>query len=332
MNKKELKQLFEKIKNDKETIEELYSKYNKTIYAIAFSILKNKEDSEDAVQNVFIKISSLEKEKLPNDKESTWIYTVTKNEALSILKKKNKEINIDEIYEIEEQNNEIDEIIDKENFNKLISKLSDKEKQIVSLKIISNLSFSQIGKLIDEPVNTVKWRYYKSIYRIKMLLGNLAMFIITFILGSTLKNRKKVANLTDSVQNAEMSENPILKDELDYTDDKNMNLVTEPNEKNEYNSSGETEFQKPSGYESILEPENDLTQNEEEKQNTPTQNQETIQNTIQGTVNEQENQSSNANYMGTGILGISSIFLIITISIVIFFKKHQLKLKKKTSK
>lgn len=48
------------------------------IYGIAFSILKNKEDSEDVVQIVFSKLYVLDKEKLPKEKEATWLYSVTK--------------------------------------------------------------------------------------------------------------------------------------------------------------------------------------------------------------------------------------------------------------
>lgn len=78
MNKKELKSIFLKIKkDDKKGIEELYSKYHKMVYGIAFSILKNKEDAEDIMQIVFAKIQELDKTKLPEDKEMTWLYTLT---------------------------------------------------------------------------------------------------------------------------------------------------------------------------------------------------------------------------------------------------------------
>ena len=66
--------LFEKLKTRrKEAIEELYNNYNKTVYGIAFSILKNKEDSEDVVQIVFSKLYVLDKEKLPKEKRSNMV-------------------------------------------------------------------------------------------------------------------------------------------------------------------------------------------------------------------------------------------------------------------
>ena len=56
----------------------MYINYKDLIYFIAYSFLKNKEDSEDIVQNIFLKLQKLDKEKLPKQNEFTWLYTVTK--------------------------------------------------------------------------------------------------------------------------------------------------------------------------------------------------------------------------------------------------------------
>ena len=58
------------------------------IYGVAFSILRNNENSEDIVQIVFSKLYGLDKDKIPKNKETTWLYSVTKNEALMLLRKK----------------------------------------------------------------------------------------------------------------------------------------------------------------------------------------------------------------------------------------------------
>ena len=207
--KEELKKLFYEVKTgNKQVIEEIYKKYNKIIYGIAFSILKNKEDSEDIVQIFFSKLYSLEVNKLPNNNESSWIYTTTRNESINFLKKKRNNIDYDSMYEIVETNNEINQIIDKDSYNRIISKLNDIEKQIISLKILADLSFGEIGKLLNIPTGTVKWKYYKSINTLKILLSNLSMFIVTF-LSSILafKNAKKFSNVMDEEIKQENTEN-----------------------------------------------------------------------------------------------------------------------------
>lgn len=192
VKEKELKEIFNQIKNhDNSAFEKLYNKYNTLVYGIAFSILKNKQDAEDVVQTVFAKIYDIDIDKLPTQKEASWLYTITKNEAITLLRKRDNNLDIDSIYEIEVPNNEIEEVISKDSCNRLISKLNKKEEEIISLKILANLSFDEISNLLNEPTSTIKWRYYKSIKTLKILLGNLSMFIITLVIGiKTLFNKK----------------------------------------------------------------------------------------------------------------------------------------------
>ncbi len=153
INKNELHQIFTNLRNNKEkSFNELYEKYNKLIYAIAFAILKNKENSEDIVQIVFTKIYGLEVEKLPTSNEASWLYTLTKNEALNYIRKQKNEVNLEEIENILYDDNEIQEIIDRDAYNRIIKKLSPQEKEIVNLKILGDMKFKDIAKLLDMPI------------------------------------------------------------------------------------------------------------------------------------------------------------------------------------
>ena len=54
INKQELHLIFQEIKQENcNKLDDLYCKYNKLIYNIAFSILKNRENSEDIVQTFY---------------------------------------------------------------------------------------------------------------------------------------------------------------------------------------------------------------------------------------------------------------------------------------
>lgn len=302
IDEKELEKLFTQLKssnNRNVVFETLYSKYNRLVYKIAFTILKNKEDSEDIVQTVFSKIYTMSTDKLPLQNISSWIYSVTKNESISLFRKKKNTIDIDSIYEITDNDNEINNIIDQIEFNKLISRLNDKEKEIVSLKVLTNLSFDEIAKLLNEPTGTAKWRYYKSIHTLKILLSNLGMFIVTFAIGvKTLFNKDRIMQ-----------------------DNSNVEEQVIDNDKVEQNTSDNREESKSQDIEEDTNEElKDITNNVEESE------------TKQETLIPDSNSQTNINYYGIGILSISAIFLIIAIIFSIFLVKHQLNLKKKTSK
>lgn len=213
INEKELKEIFDGIRKNEETsFNKLYEKYNKLIYSITFSILKNKEDAEDVTQAVFSKIYEIDKQKLPIKHEASWLYTITKNETITYLRKRKNELNIEEIYNMESTDSSIEEVCDKETYERLISKLTQKEKETISLKILGGLSFKEISKLVKEPTNTTKWRYYKAIHTLELLLANLSLFIITFIFAiqgvftkkelkdESIENQEKIEDKEDNLQ------------------------------------------------------------------------------------------------------------------------------------
>lgn len=304
LNEGELKELFIEIKhNNKIAYEKLYNRYNKLVYGIAFSILKNKEDSEDVVQTVFSKLYILEKDKLPTDKIGTWLYTVTKNEALLLLRKNNNDVNLDTIYDLEDENNEIDKFINKDSYNRLINGLNQKEREIVSLKILSNFTFKEIGELLGESANTIKWRYYKSIYSLRIMLSNLGMFIITFVLGIvTLKNQRKSTPIDKADQ------------------DTNNTQITNGAENKENQSTNNTPIKNDAEHK----------ENEEFRENEIIQDNESTNN-VENVIIEDTNIHT-SNYLSIGIFSVSTIFLIFTITFSIIFTKYQLKAKKKSSK
>lgn len=202
INIKELHEIFNKIKNGNESvIEELYKKYKQLISNIAFSIVKDRDIAEEICQNIFLKIIQLDKSKLPENKEISWLYTVTKNQSIEYLRKQHDISNID-IYEIENTNSEINQIIDIETYNSLIDCLNDVEKEIVSLKILTNFTYKEIGQILNIPMGTVQWKYHKAINTLRMALSNLLLFVISFALYKTYTNNtvdnKKDETINDS--------------------------------------------------------------------------------------------------------------------------------------
>ena len=335
MNSEEITDIFKEIKKDNKGLEDLYRIYHKIVYGIAFSIVKNKEDAEDIMQIVFAKIQELDKTKLPSNKEMTWLYTLTKNETLNYLKKKKGEVSLDTIYEIENKNNEIDKKIDHIEFNRLISKLNEKEQEIISLKILSDFSFKEISELLNEPIGTVKWRYYKSLHSIKRMLGSLAMSIITFVIGTKtiLTNVKTHKEQQDTIQE---------EDNLNTTEQEETQNATRQDTNNTNNQELQEEEQNKEMQDIVQEDTTNSTKQENSTQQNniienviPSEN-EISSNTIiqeneikQETIANEGMAENQISYVGIGLIGISVIFFIMTI---IFFIKYQLKTKKKLSK
>lgn len=182
INARELKDLFIEIKyGNKIAFEKLYNNYNKLIYSIAYSILKNKQDAEDVVQIVFEKLYLIDKEKLPNRNESSWLYSITKNETEDKLRNKKYSIDVNSSLNfINGRTNEkvyYDEMkigyyIDTYTYkkSKAISILSNIKGEELRKELIKNLTLEDSPYLTVSPIGT----------NIEIINSNKAILTITF--------------------------------------------------------------------------------------------------------------------------------------------------------
>lgn len=310
LKKKDLHLIFQEIiQGNVDKLDDLYKKYNKLIYGIAFSILKNREDSEDIVQTVFNKMFQMDKEKLPTNNETSWLYSLTKNETLNYLRSKKQEINLDEAYYLTDEDSELNKVIDNESFNKIISKLDKQEREIISLKILSNMSFKEISLLLNMPIGTAQWKYYTSLYTLRLLLGNISMVIIGILLFVK-------ENFTKQKQEETNIGNDIIID---------SGTVEEGQSETETALSVENANTEQSGSE--------ITSSIENTFNSLESSDNVVQNEI---MEIPEPQISQTNYQNTGynigILSFTGIFLFFSIIFTIIFVKHQQKAHKNVSK
>lgn len=304
INKKDIKILFNKLKEgDKEALKEIYNKCNKIVYGIAFSILKNRDNSEDIVQIVFMKIMNMSKDLLPIKNEMSWIYSLTKNETLNYIRKQKDLVNIEEAYFLLEEDKEIQKIIEKDSYNNLIKKLPEKDREIISLKILSNMSFREISNLLNMPIGTVQWRYYTSLHSLKLMIGNISMFILTisiFILHRKFeKNKFETNKVADNIE-AENIDNTNIEENLENIDNAEVEEKIE-----EYNDVKSNE---------------DFLNIEEDK--TPLYNNIIDESTPTIQVDINDNYHNN---LDIGLLSVSGIFLFFSIIFAIIFFKIQKK-------
>ncbi|MFI5073356.1 MAG: RNA polymerase sigma factor [Terriglobales bacterium] len=70
---------------------ELVRRHSHRVYGMSFKILKNREDAEDNLQNVFCKAFSKIQQFEGNSQFSTWLIRIAVNEALMMLRKRRPE-------------------------------------------------------------------------------------------------------------------------------------------------------------------------------------------------------------------------------------------------
>jgi len=155
---------------DKSEFEDLYIKYKQRMYDVAYNILHNVEDSEDAVHNAFLKIAdNFEKIKIFSCQElQSYIVIIVRNISINIYRKNKK--NSERLAEFDDNQPTVNvnffENIDRDELIQEISSLPFIYKDILFLYYINQYTTKEISKMLDISIDAV----WKRIERAKKLL------------------------------------------------------------------------------------------------------------------------------------------------------------------
>jgi RNA polymerase sigma-70 factor (ECF subfamily) len=162
-------------KKETEAFEILVKAYNQKIYWHIRRIVLDHDDTNDIVQNTYIKVwKSLYKFK-GNSKIYTWIYRIATNESLSFLKKKKKQpMSIEAIQVNKLQTNiQIDVLNGNEilfKLEKAIAILPTKQRIVFNLKYFEELKYSEIATITTTSIGALKASYHLAVKKIEKYL------------------------------------------------------------------------------------------------------------------------------------------------------------------
>lgn len=170
--------------------DELYKLYSHKLFSFVFRILKDEADSDDIVQEVFLKIWEY-REKLGDYKLlNSFIFTIAYNNSISLIRKRIRSTKYIEylrdlsvnhtqsnfITEIEliELNNQIEN---------LISNLPERQNQIFRLHRGKGLTYPEIAEELEISKNTVENHMAKALKYLRRNLNNFWVSILFFYIS-----------------------------------------------------------------------------------------------------------------------------------------------------
>lgn len=153
---------------DTRSLELLYRAAAPGVYAYALSILKNRQDAEDALQEAFLSIYNNAASYRSQGKPMAWIFTIAKNLCLKRLADLQRQSSTP----VEDWNcftpaTTPDDRLVIEACMKL---LSDEEQQIVVLHAVSGFKHREIASMLQLPLSTVLSKYHRALKKLKASL------------------------------------------------------------------------------------------------------------------------------------------------------------------
>ena len=181
MHDKELEEkilsLFNNEKTKKEGFTLLVNHFKKSIYFQIRRIVITHENTDDVVQEVFIKCWNKLNTFNGKSKLSTWIYRVIYNEAIQWIRKNRKEYQLN-FTEIQTDNQPTTNIFHKDAdeisilLEKAILQLPEKQKMVFQLKYLEDLSYKEIQIIIGGSIGGLKANYHHAVTKIEKLLSS----------------------------------------------------------------------------------------------------------------------------------------------------------------
>lgn len=140
-------------------------------YRIAYSYVKNADDALDIVQESIIK-AMISLDNLKNRQYmKTWFYRILINCSLDFIRKQKKVITVDNEI-LCSYANEFNDTYDDIDLHKALDELPDIYRSIIILRFFEDLKIEEIAEILNENVNTVKTRLYKSLDKLRIIMND----------------------------------------------------------------------------------------------------------------------------------------------------------------
>jgi len=137
-------------------------RYRERVYRLALSILRDSASAEDAAQDVFVRLWRALPGYNGSASLSTWIYAITRNTSISLLRKRRPHVSLDEPMGGEDGNVGLQlaaPVYDDSavaSVEKLLQHLPERYRQAVTLFYMEDQSYDQTAAALDLPLGTVK--------------------------------------------------------------------------------------------------------------------------------------------------------------------------------
>jgi RNA polymerase sigma-70 factor (ECF subfamily) len=169
-------------KGDIQAYDQIYDKYCHKLYSFVFRILKDEGDSEDIVQEVFIKIWESRENLDDNKTLNSFIFTIAYHSSVNLIRKRISSSKYCEYLKkelvVEFQDNPFSEIEFNElnrQVEKLIDSLPDRQKHVFLSHRELGLTYPEIAEEMGISQNTVENHMVKAL---KYLRQNLRSFLV----------------------------------------------------------------------------------------------------------------------------------------------------------
>ena len=155
---------------------QLVQQYQKPLYFHIRNIVLNHDDTDDVLQNTFIKVFSNIKNFKGESKLYSWIYRIATNESLTFIEQRAKKqgISNEEVQQKAIMNLESDVYFEGNEIQlklqKAIAILPEKQQLVFKMKYFEEIKYENMSEILDTSVGALKASYHHAVKKIEEYL------------------------------------------------------------------------------------------------------------------------------------------------------------------
>lgn len=168
--------LIEQLKNvqtKEKAFKELISLYKERLYWHIRKIVISHDDTDDVLQNTFIKIFKNIDKFNQESKLFSWIYRIATNESITFINKRAKQRNLD----ISDYQNELASTLAIDDFftgdeiqiilQKAIATLPQKQQLVFNMKYFDEIKYNEMSEILETSIGALKASYFHAVKKIE---------------------------------------------------------------------------------------------------------------------------------------------------------------------
>ena len=152
------------------------SSHSNKLYGYAVKFLRNTEDAQDIVQDVFEKLW-INRKKVEVEKAKSWMFTTAHNAMLNLIKKKQRTQFPGDDKLPENSKADVSVFESKQLIDRAVNILPPIQKSIILLRDLEGYSYEEIGSILELSDSQVKVYLFRARNKIKKQLKGLVELV-----------------------------------------------------------------------------------------------------------------------------------------------------------
>jgi RNA polymerase sigma factor (sigma-70 family) len=162
-------------RSDDAALAELYDRYGRVAYGLAFRVLRDRSLAEDAVQEAFLAVWRTAARFMPErSKASTWLLTLVHRRAVDHVRREERRRAAPLEAAPQETGETTEEAawfsLERERVHEALRNLPDQQREALELAYFGGYTQSEIAERLGEPLGTIKSRMFNGLTRLRDVL------------------------------------------------------------------------------------------------------------------------------------------------------------------